>query len=217
MVKEFVNFKKYEDIAKKLVNRDNVTLSSHMYTKLNMFTSKVSIVYYSNFWKAYNEITYRKVPTIFVTKIQLYNQDTDSIDSYHAVALLKHKDDLYMFDPNGVVTKKNSTLLYMTPDGIMDGAKLTKKFGIRLPKYYGIQYIGKESPPGYINGGGYCMFYLFLGLKYTLTKYERSKKSLIEVCSSITDLEKEKLLKKFPSDIHIQTAKILDFAFKELV
>ncbi len=61
---------------------------------------------------------------------------------------------------------KQHSLIYTDHNGNpIDGPKFSKKYGIGLPKYEGIQSIapGNEKiPKGYINQGGYCMYVLSL-------------------------------------------------------
>lgn len=216
MVREFSKYGKYEKIIRKLVLNDNVKHCTTLYTTLNKFTSKVSMTYVSNFWKAHDKISSVTNPVVFVTKIKLYDQSKKKEDGFHAVALLKEDGRTYMFDPNGILTNREN-YLYVTPQGVMNGSKFSKIFDVMVPKKRGIQYImpGLENiPPGYINAGGYCMFYLFIGLANILQKYETKNESIISLCIKITDTSKKKLLETFPTDIHIETLNILKYIFK---
>ena len=195
MVREFSKYGKYEEIIRKLVLNDNVKHCTTLYSSLNKFTSKVSVTYVSNFWKALDKISSVTNPVVFVTKIKLYDQSKERESGFHAVALLKEGGKMYMFDPNGIVTNKER-YLYVTPQGVMNGNKFSKTFGVMVPQKRGIQHImpGWENiPPGYINAGGYCMFYLFIGLTNILQKYETKNESIISLCIKITDTSKKKL------------------------
>ena len=218
MPKEFEKFGKYKKIAKELVDKDDIVLTNKLYSNLNKYSTRVFISYNPDFWNCYEIIKNMNTPSLFVTRMMLYNQDIKKNDGYHAVALLKQGKQFYMFDPNGYTSSKDHTYIYTDHNNKpLDGKAFSNKYKINLPKYQGIQSIspgGEKIPKGYINDGGYCMFYLYIGLKNVLNIYEKSKKSIVTICKNITDVKLEsKLLEYFPKDIHLKTHEILKNIF----
>lgn len=218
MVKEFEKFGKYKTIARKLVVKDDLVLTNKLYSNLNNFTSRTFVTYNPEFWNGYELAKKSSEPTMIATRIMLYNQDTKKDDGYHAVSILKQGRQIYLFDPNGYMNAKQHALIYTDHNGKpIDGPKFSKKYGIGLPKYEGIQSLAPGSekiPNGYINEGGYCMFYLYIGLMNVLKLYETSKDSLVTICKKVTDTKSlTKLLKYFPEDVHLETKYILKTVF----
>ena len=84
--------------------------------------------------------------TIIVTKINL-SKNSKKIDmsSTHAVTLFKHSSKIYLFDPNGFVSKKGFydeneehytfTKFYVSRDkkSVLDSKELNKQYGIIVP------------------------------------------------------------------------------------
>tara|TARA_B100001989_G_C24550433_1_gene474156 strand:+ start:5555 stop:6214 length:660 start_codon:yes stop_codon:yes gene_type:complete len=218
MVKEFEKFGKHKGIAKKLVDKDDLVLTNKLYSNLNKFTSRTFVSYNPDFWSGYDFVKKYSEPIMIATRIMLYNQDNKKDDGYHAVCILKQRRQFYLFDPNGYMNAKQHSLIYTDHNGKpIDGPKFSKKYGISLPKYEGIQSIapGNEKiPNGYINEGGYCMFYLYIGLMNVLKIYETSKESIVTICKKITDTKSlTTLLKYFPEDVHLKTKLILKDVF----
>ena len=220
MVREFEKFGKYKIHAKKLVDKDDLIMTNKLYTSLNNFTSRIFISYNPDFWTSYELVKKTSEPVIIATRIMLYNQDTEKDDGYHAVSILKQGRQFYLFDPNGYMNAYKHSLIYTDHNGKpIDGNKFSKKYGIKLPKYEGIQSLAPGSekiPHGYIKNGGYCMFYLYIGLMNVLKIYETTyNESIVTICKKITDTKSlTTLLKYFPEDIHLKTKNILTDVFK---
>lgn len=218
MVREFSNFGTLRGVAKKLVDNDDLVLSNKLYINLNSYTTRVFVSYNPDFWSAYNLAKKYSEPIMIATKIMLYNQNSKKNEGYHAVCILKEGRMFYLLDPNGYMDAREQKLIYTNHTGKpIEGSAFSKKYKISLPKHEGIQSIApgyKKIPKGYINKGGYCMFYLYIGMINILQIYETSKDNLVEICKSITDTESlDTLLEYFPEDIHLQTKNILEDIF----
>lgn len=219
MVREFEKFGKHKGTAKKLVDKDDLVLTNKLYSNLNKFTSRIFVSYVPDFWSGYDMVKKSSEPIMIATRIMLYDQDSEKYSGYHAVSILKQGRQFYLFDPNGYMNAKKHAHIYTDLNGKpIDGPKFSKKYGISLPRYEGIQSIAPGSekiPSGYINEGGYCMFYLYIGLMNILKIYEKSNENLVTICKKITDTKSlTTLLTYFPEDVHLKTKLILKDVFR---
>ena len=213
-MREFEKFGKHKLKVKKLVDDDDLKLSKKFYGNLSRYFDNVTYIDY--FWNAYSEIKNKKEPYIIITRIELFNQYEDSADdqtSFHAVALVKDKDQFYMFDPNGIF-KKTDTMLYVDEHGkTFYSETFSKKYKFKLPRYRGVQYYSPDGPDGYIGYGGYCMFYTYIGVEKVLQIYSRNKNENLALLFQKLTEKKKNFEELFPRDIHVQSVKLIKSIF----
>jgi len=211
-MREFEKFGKLSKIVKDMVNKDDIKHVNKFYNYLNNYTrDKVFVTYEEDFWQAYEKTKNSKVVTVICTRLKLYNKTTKKKE-YHAVALLKQNKMFYMFDPNGIVYLTDN-LVYLNKEETKkyDSQLFETEYKITLPQKEGMQYlgIGWEEKKGYINGAGYCMFYIFISLTKILDVYSKSKVNIVSLCKKYTDSPEDKLKKYFPMDIHDSSVKVM--------
>lgn len=219
MVRQFEEYGVYKEIIEKMVTKDNIKYTRTFYNDLQKYNKKVKIYYEPNFWKAYSLSEDISEPTIFASRILLFDQDTQKKAGYHAVSLICDKNKRYIFDPNGIVTSEHR-YLYLCHDNIpRDGRQFSKKYLIDVPHKIGIQAIdtGIVIPPGHINNSGYCMIYMYLGLKSILQSREKNNKSIVSLAKYLTDTTYKKLSSLFPYDIHLKTLDIIENIFYDFI
>tara|TARA_A100001015_G_C14833596_1_gene649578 strand:+ start:322 stop:963 length:642 start_codon:yes stop_codon:yes gene_type:complete len=213
-MEEFHKFGKHKSKVKKLIDEDDYTVTKKFYGNLSKTYKEVKYIDY--FWNAYDSIKKSKKPTVIITRIELFNQyevGPNKQTNFHAVALIKDGDEFYMFDANGIC-KKTDSMLYVNEYGkTFYSHTFSKKYNLDLPRFRGIQYYTPKSPNGYINDGGYCMFYTYIGVERVVQKYLKSKgENLVILFKKLTEKKNDFEL-FFPKDIHIQSLKIINSIF----
>ena len=213
-MKEFDKFGKHKSKVKKLIDEDDYNVTKKFYGNLSKKYKYVKYIDY--FWDAYDSIKKVETPTVVITRIELFDQyevGSNEKTNFHAVALIKDGHEFYMFDPNGIC-KKTDSMLYVDKYGkTFYSQTFSKKYKLDFPRFRGIQYYSPKSPDGYINDGGYCMFYTYIGVERAIQKYLKTEtENLVELFKKSTEKKVDFEL-FFPRDIHIQSVKIINSIF----
>ena len=218
-MEEFDKFGKHKSKVKKLIDEDDYAVTKKFYGNLSKNYKHVKYVDY--FWDAYDNIKKTETPLVIITRIELFNQyevGSNEKTNFHAVALIKDGDEFYMFDPNGLFYEQGmkmweDSMLYLDKYGkTFYSHTFSKKYKLDLPRFRGIQYYSPKSPHGYINDGGYCMFYTYIGVERVIQKYLRKRENLVELFKKSTEKKKDFEV-FFPKDIHLQSLKIIKSIF----
>ena len=188
-MKEFDKFGKHKSTVKKLIDEDDYLVTKKFYGNLSKNYKHIKYIDY--FWDAYDTIKKVETPLVVITRIELFDQYEVGLNeqsNFHAVALVKDGYKFYMFDTNGIC-KKTDSMLYVDKHGkTFYSQTFSKKYKLDLPRFRGIQYYSPKSPDGYINDGGYCMFYTYIGVERVIQQYLKSKtENLVELFKKLTE------------------------------
>ena len=130
--------------------------------------------------KLINEKTDKKAFNIIPTKVRISEKECNIVN-YHAVCLVLFNGIIYFFDPNGVIPNPTYFFVYDDVKG-----KNTKTYLLNTKTYLekfdkSIVYIKNRGPQiftksvkkcNFINEGGYCMFYIYIFIKYLSNLHE---------------------------------------------
>ncbi len=204
-------------IAKKLVLDDNEIWCHKFYNSLAVYTTKVVVFYEPDIFLAIEKIKKSTRPTILLTMI-LTTDPSGKYSGTHALALIRDGKSINLFDSNGN-NGSDSDLFYTDVHRKKISQKaFGEKFKLRIPVGEGVQvFQNTKDHKGYINKGGYCMFYVYVGIKEILRRYETDKNSsLNNIHIDIMEGSRESQLKLF-KDIHLQSLYILKDLFSHHV
>lgn len=162
--KEFTAYGKNAEIVKQMVVHDYKPYVDQLYATLG-------VPYIEDVKQAF-EVVVSNQTGIVCTHIKFLDSDVGDTtkEEYHAVCFvrLNSTGPIYFYDPNGAV--KNDSVLKFVVDGrfmttnqlvatLKNGRPLVVRFGV----HDGIQFFSTSSNSSmYINGGGYCMFYIYI-------------------------------------------------------
>ena len=217
----------------RMVDKDDIREVKPFYENLN--TANLPVKYIPNFWDALIQAQTHNI-IIISTKIDIVNQETcGCIDankniiakipktslSSHAVSVIKDRNHLYLFDPNGV-TLHDDTWLYLNKD--KNKAHYSENFklyiqnyfniNITLPKERGVQFYCEAPDTGFIHKQGYCMFYNYIGIAKAIQFKKKNKQKYITTFLKKINNKKNKA-RYFPSDKDVgnTTKTIIDEIF----
>jgi hypothetical protein len=215
---EFSGYGNKSKIVRKLVDEDDFNITTKFYESLG-------IAYQPDFSTAMQSIKLAAPTTalplyIIATRIRI--GDKENINSelnFHAVCLVRVLNNIYFFDPNGYIRNPTYTFMYPNVKGGYDYLNtdvfLSKFAGqIRYSKREGIQ-IFNNSPDdeGYINGGGYCMFYIYCFISNLINAFNRG----VDLNSYVTNIFQHDYANDtgiFPDDLGIYSRDVIKSIFK---
>jgi hypothetical protein len=183
--REFSKFRKgSRHKVRKLVNYDE---NAHIFFTPDVILGKnkfknITVVYEKSSADAINMLVKRgdESVKIIVTRIRLYDNDTQQAvpgaGGFHSIFFILKGDIIYLYDPNGNYSNKDryiykfnrnepSTDMTEVQKYLRQKTKRLSKEVI-VPTVQGIQQTHKTINNGYINDGGYCMFYNAFAIKH---------------------------------------------------
>jgi hypothetical protein len=191
-----------------MIDKDDFTLVSQFYKNIND-----AVTYKEDIQDALKKLIKDKDKPfafdIIPTKVRI-SEENDESDNFHAVCLVLFEGIIYFFDPNGVIPNPNLFFVYKNTLGNLEWLT-TKEYLDKFNK--SIVYIKKEGPQmftksvkycQYINEGGYCMFYIYVFIKYLWQLHEKNLLTEDEIKKIFNHNYSEKDILFFPNEKEIE-------------
>jgi hypothetical protein len=166
--KEFTAYGRNAEIVKQMVVHDDPKETQKLYSTLN-------VPYIEDVKVAFDAVATGRT-RIACTHIKFLDSNVGDTtkEEYHAVCFvcLHPTLPIYFFDPNGAVLDDSDLKFvvdstFMTTDTLMTTLKRGRVLDTRFGHNEGVQAFSTSTKSSkYINGGGYCMFYIYLFMEY---------------------------------------------------
>lgn len=219
-MKEFSQYGKHMNLVKNMVSRDKPEYAvNKFYTCLS---NDIKVLYIKNIKQAIKLIKEDTQKSLIIaTTIAISPYDNKDKICNHAITLVKENNNVYLFDPNGIVNDK-SYYLYNIDENLFT----TKQLNLYLNKLYdiklkyqnnkGIQYYGpSEENTNFIKSGGYCMFYNYWFIQFLTTNWNNDIDMIKYIIKNINIRYTKKINGIFPSnnEIDISSLKVIQQIF----